>query len=296
MAKGLCVGVSNVARKVKKAYVGVGDVARKVKKIYIGVNGVARLAYASGPAQSGQVIFTSSQIWTVPADVDSVQVFLVGGGGSYINNGAGSGYTLTQTVDVVPGSQISILVGAGGAANDNDAHNGSASYFGNVSVSGNNGTNGGSGGGAYGRNGYVAGAGGTDGSGGQVEQNRYNGGPSGSGVYNPGAGQGFTTRAFGEATGTLYAGGGGGFGYNYDLQSGDGYYSERAGYGIGGAGGGGGGGNYTSLSVNGSSNYMYATAGTPNTGGGGGGGYSAVSPRRYAAGGSGIVIVRWFAS
>jgi hypothetical protein len=295
MAKGLYVGVSNVARKVKKAYVGVGDVARKVKKIYIGVNGVARLAYASGPAQSGQVIFTSSQMWTVPTDVDSVQVFLVGGGGSYINNGAGSGYTLTQTVAVTPGTQIPIVVGAGGAANDNDAHNGSASSFGSVSVAGNNGTNGGSGGGAYGRNGYVAGAGGTDGSGGQVEQNRYNGGSSGAGTP-PGAGQGFTTRAFGEAGGTLYAGGGGGFGYNYDLQAHDGYYSERGGNGQGGAGGGGAGGNYTNLSINGSSNYQYATAGTPNTGGGGGGGENGIYPRRYAAGGSGIVIVRWFAS
>ena len=43
MAKGAYIGVSSVARKVKKMYIGVGGVARKVKKAYIGVNGVARL-------------------------------------------------------------------------------------------------------------------------------------------------------------------------------------------------------------------------------------------------------------
>ena len=39
------VGVSSVARRVKKIYVGVNNVARQVKKIYVGVNGVARLVY-----------------------------------------------------------------------------------------------------------------------------------------------------------------------------------------------------------------------------------------------------------
>lgn len=46
MAKGAYIGVSNVAKKVKKMYIGVGGVARKVKKAYIGVNGVARLFWS----------------------------------------------------------------------------------------------------------------------------------------------------------------------------------------------------------------------------------------------------------
>lgn len=42
MAKGIYVGVDNIARKVKKLYFGVDGVARKVTKGYIGVDGVAR--------------------------------------------------------------------------------------------------------------------------------------------------------------------------------------------------------------------------------------------------------------
>lgn len=49
MAKGMYVGVNNLARKVKKIYVGVDGKARKVKKVYIGdTNGKARLAWSGG--------------------------------------------------------------------------------------------------------------------------------------------------------------------------------------------------------------------------------------------------------
>ena len=46
MAKAQYIGVSGVARKVKKNYIGVSAVARKVKKGYIGVGGVARQYFA----------------------------------------------------------------------------------------------------------------------------------------------------------------------------------------------------------------------------------------------------------
>lgn len=46
MAKAAYVGVSGVARKIKKMYVGVSGIARKVKKAYIGVAGVARLFFS----------------------------------------------------------------------------------------------------------------------------------------------------------------------------------------------------------------------------------------------------------
>lgn len=55
MAKGMYIGVGNVARKVKKAYVGIGGVARKVKKMYIGIGGTARLCFSSGPSKVNSV-------------------------------------------------------------------------------------------------------------------------------------------------------------------------------------------------------------------------------------------------
>ena len=114
MSKGLYIGVSNVARKAKKAYVGVNNVARKVKKIYIGVNGVARLAW-QGTVPAGQIVFTSSQVWTVPDGVRIVDVFCVGGGGrGYQAGGGAGGRTATYAnVSVTPGQQIGITIGAG---------------------------------------------------------------------------------------------------------------------------------------------------------------------------------------
>lgn len=77
----------------------------------------------------GEQIFTSSGIFTVPAGVTAVDVFLVGGGGggagaSWGTNsggygsgsGGGSGYTRTiKGLSVVPFSEHTVIVGAGGA-------------------------------------------------------------------------------------------------------------------------------------------------------------------------------------
>lgn len=113
--------------------------------------------------------------------------------------------------------------------------------------------------------GYDGGSGGSSKNAGPGGSDGSNG--SGSGTTG-GLGQGTTTRAFEDSDGTLYAGGGGGFKT------------------LGGPGGGGNGATTNTESA--------GTPGTPNTGGGAGGSY-----RRYggmaavAAGGSGIVIVRW---
>lgn len=113
--------------------------------------------------------------------------------------------------------------------------------------------------------GYDGGSGGSSKNAGPGGSDGGNGSGSGS---TGGLGQGTTTRAFEDSDGTLYAGGGGGF------QT------------LGGPGGGGNGATTTTESA--------GTPGTPNTGGGAGGSY-----RRFggmaavAAGGSGIVIVRW---
>ena len=318
MSKGIYCGVSNLTRKVKKLYVGVNNTARKVKKIYVGVNGAARLAYTSS-VPAGEVIFTSSQVWTVPDGVSKVDVFLVGGGASgakgngvysgtgswyrYAYSGVGgcSGKTLTlKNISVTPNSQISVVVGSGGAARttsgETTVNNGGNSSFGSYSVEGGTAKTGGSGGGGSSQH--------RDGS---ITFDIYfrTDGASDGGTSVPlssslasqivSVGQGTTTRAWGESTGTLYAGGGGGgaaFAMNNNPSTGgwSSYYWKGA---SGGAGGGGNGGDYNNYA-------QTATAGTPNTGsGGGGGGARAYSSYGYAydsgAGGSGLVIVRWAA-
>lgn len=242
---------------------------------------------------AGQVIFTSSQVWTVPAGITSVQAFCVGGGGSgatgtYLDSyvmdggGGGSGKTSTGTFTVSPGQTIAIAIGAGGAGwSLSDVALGSpggASSFGallsadgGLGAGADSGTkywwNGGSGGSGGGRGAYSGSTGNPSNTG------ASDGGDTGTNWFD-GKGQGTTTRAFAEVGNTLYAGGGGGSDW-FNLR----------------AGGGGGGGNGAKRN----SPTTQASAGTPNTGGGGGGGGTAGgSPVCYAkSGGSGIVIVRW---
>lgn len=79
--------------------------------------------------------FTSSTTWTVPAGINQVEAFVAGGGGaggdgywdtgsSVTGSGGGGGYTVTQTVNVTPGQQISIIVGSGG-----EGYYGPSDYF-----------------------------------------------------------------------------------------------------------------------------------------------------------------------
>lgn len=46
MGKGISIGVSDKARKGKKAWIGIDGVARKIKKMWIGVGNVARLFFS----------------------------------------------------------------------------------------------------------------------------------------------------------------------------------------------------------------------------------------------------------
>lgn len=229
-----------------------------------------------GDEVAGRIeLYESGTLTLYPGVYDA---FLVGGGGSgyrgayseysFSTGGGGGGYTTTQkAVTVDKQTSCSVLVGA---SNSYSAITiGDNSYQANAGATGNQskGGAGGSGGGAGGRE-NRGGAGGSDGANGTASY-------STSG-YKGGAGQATTTRAFGELSGTLYAGGGGG-----------GADSGRGNGASGGAGGGGSGGS-------GSSTTKPGTAGTPNTGGGGGGGadYSGASTQA-GAGGSGIIIVRW---
>ncbi len=277
---------------------------------------------ATAKTVRGQQNFTASGTFTVPAGVRSIDIFCVGGGAAgspgkdngspyYGGAGGGSGYTATKKAyAVTPGQTFAVTVGAGGksfnGSNSEKTGHGSATSFGSVlsanggrtgyerRMSGSSyytdsntyGGNGGSGGGtgAVGTNGVrYGGAGGSDGANGGAAYNS-----NGTQNANGGIGQGTTTRAFGESSGTLYAGAGGG-----GTQNSSGYSS-----GNGGAGGGGKGGYATVKSEEDNTyNFYKPVDGTANTGGGGGGGHDtsviAITHYQGGNGGSGICIVRW---
>jgi hypothetical protein len=235
---------------------------------------------------------------TYPQGVYTITYITVaggGGGGSGGGGGGGAGGLIASNRSVDPGTVLTIIVGAGGAAATAGSQ---SSLTGTVTAVGGglgsnaygNGGNGGSGGG--GGNGYYGGGSPGTGTSGQgtsggsaagVPGNSAGGGGGGggqsvagsNGLGNPYAnggagGTGYYTTITGTAE--YYAGGGGGgSGPNGDSLGGSG--------GAGGAGGGGNGGTYPGDN---------ATAGTINTGGGGGGGTNAQGGK---AGGSGVVIL-----
>lgn len=219
--------------------------------------------------------FASSGSFTVPSSVYSIDIFCVGGGGGAVryddfrSSGAGGGYTKTyKGISVQPGQVIQVAIGSGGGSNGT---RGGTTTVGNYSASGGEGSTS-----------RPGGAGGSGGGGSTYEDATYggDGGADGSdggiGDYWDGAGIGqhTTTRAFGESSGELYAGGGGGGGY--------GSYSWSY-AGDGGAGGGGYGGD---------SRGGGQSSGQANTGGGAGG-YGTTGTRAYNPGGSGIALIRW---
>lgn len=140
----------------------------------------------------------------------NIDVFLVGGGGggstdwastglAYYGSGGGGGYTKTQRVKLAKSTPYPVVIGRGGAVcTDSGGRGGTSSAFG-VSAQG------GYGGYRGGRNGGSGGAG-TPSSSSGMSGGGQNGG-NGQGTA-PGIGQGTTTRAFGESSGTAYAAGG----------------------------------------------------------------------------------------
>lgn len=82
--------------------------------------------------------FTSSTTWTCPADVTSVTVHCIGGGGAGAGNtsnnfdgcggGAGGSYA-RKVVTVVPGNTYTITVGTGGTGSTGNGTDGGASWF-----------------------------------------------------------------------------------------------------------------------------------------------------------------------
>jgi hypothetical protein len=201
--------------------------------------------------------------WRVPAEVTSVDVFLVGGGGAggscnsiipYGAGGGGGGYTNTfKNIPVVGGELIEVIIGAGGSprsatswggdGNPTQFRNSSYRVQGGqggqgsdlTSIHGDGGNGGSGGGGGYMGTSSSSSYGGNGGSNGSNGNDRY--GYNGSGGRG-GTGQGRTTRDWGEATGKINAGGGGA----RDKNGGASDYTQCSG-GAGGGGGYGGGGN-----------------------------------------------------
>lgn len=191
---------------------------------------------------SGTLTFTKLNGWNGQLDV-----FLVGGGGNGETirgaRGGGGGYTKTvKGISIAIATPYTVTIGAS---------SGTSSAFG-ASANGASGANGGSGGGGGGSSSGTPGNGGSNGGNGTAGN-----------VSQGGAGQGRTTREFGESTGKLYSGGGGG---------------SAAGAGAAGDSTAGAGANFGGAAKN----------GVANTGGGGGAAYSGTAGR----GGSGIVIAR----
>jgi hypothetical protein len=252
--------------------------------------------------------FTSSNTLIVASNSPKTANVLViaGGGGGALGGGGAGGYRETTIDFANVSNNISIVIGAGGSANQIGS-NSSITYYnpslvefratrggrGANDVSpGNVGVSGGSGGGAMRRYSGTS-PGGAGNLGGYSPVEGYSGGQASSGraigdpVYAAGGGGGGASASGSNGTGSFPSsiGGKGGDGKTWidDVIRGGGggggiQANGQGTVGLGGSGGGGKGGIAANTS----------TAGQQSTGGGGGGGGTAGQ-----AGGSGIVIIRY---
>lgn len=236
------------------------------------------------------VTFTSgSGVWTVPAGVTTVDVLVVGGGGSGRAgdawNGPGGGpggLWHTTGYAVVPNGPVTVVVGAGGpsvAPVRTNGNYGERSQFGGVLAYG------GQGGTYYPYPvmGYSQGAKQGDSTDGVTIKSGKVGGTTTDNngwTYNAVGSAGDSTNGLGGGWGPRN----GGAGSAISITGSPVYYAGGGGWGYGqstgGLGGGGAGGAQGQPGV----------AGTPNTGGGGGGTYDTGNS---GAGGSGVVIVAY---
>jgi hypothetical protein len=294
----------------------VGTAANFAQYSTFSLYGVAALGVTptrAPKATGGSIIQTDGTYWYhaflssgsfTPATALSCDVLVVAGGGSggYSNagGGGGAGGVIAFASQSVSAAQT-VTIGAGGAAaSANPANSGSNSQFASLTAAV---------GGGYGGGGASTGANGGSGGGG------YPGLSGGTGT----SGQGYAGGAGGSFVSPYPSGGGGGAGAvgtaGSGSQSGAGGAGVNTvtnwgalstalstlGLGVSGyiAGGGGGGGtsqgsaNGTGGSGGGGAGGTSAVAGTANTGSGGGG---ANAVNNGAAGGSGLVIIRYLAA
>lgn len=130
MSKAGYIGVSDIARKIKKMYVGVDGIARKVKKAYVGVDGVARLWFVSRYFEytgnyTEQTVELNGKMYALYTLTSSGTLscsegrFWMCGGGSaggaygttYGGMGGGGGYVKEMAL---ADGEYSVVIGAGG--------------------------------------------------------------------------------------------------------------------------------------------------------------------------------------
>jgi hypothetical protein len=262
-------------------------------------------------------IFTSSGTFTPLQSLTADYLVVAGGGGASANAQAGGGGGaggLRSTVTATGGGgsletalsltaqAYTVTIGAGGAGGSSQGSNGSNSVFSTITSTGGgaggfgtntanaiNGFSGGSGGGGSSTNQTSTSTGGA----GTSNQGYAGGGGRGdsSGV-NKAAGGGGGAGAAGGTQNSAGVGGAGGIGVATSISGTLTYYAGGgggAGQNSGGAGGLGGG------ATGGGGNSSVSAAGTANTGGGAATAYkdNGAFPDSGAAGGSGIVIVRY---
>lgn len=240
------------------------------------------------------------------ADV-SLEYLIVGGGGAggrsgfgIASPGGGAGGVLTGTTSVSSTGTFNVVVGDGGAPVTTDyitkgGNGGDSSFNGITAIGGGgggaldspDGAAGGSGGGG-GRDGVGGPTAGIGGSGTAGQGN--DGGGIGTADENDGSGGGGGAGTAGQAGSSTFLeeGGNGGDGIASSISGASTYYGGGGGggrYGLGGLGGGGNANQFDNGDI-------APTAGAPNTGGGGGGN-DGVGDGYGAAGGSGVVIIRY---
>jgi hypothetical protein len=242
------------------------------------------------------------QVPLVPLTVEYLVVAGGGGGGASYGGGGGAGGYRTNyggtALSLNVATNYNVTVGAGGASAAPAGADGGNSVFSTITSTGGgggadgnyvqSGKNGGSGGGG----GYTTNAGGSASPAGQGN-NGGSGSPNVSSNAAAGGGGG-GAGAVGVSSSDKNTGGDGGAGLSNSITGSAVFYAGGGGGGIGsnstgstGSGGSGGGGT-------GSTGNNAATAGTANTGGGGGGGGQGPGVSAGgAAGGSGIVILRY---
>ena len=223
--------------------------------------------------------FTASGTFTVSGPPGTVEYLVIGGGGGGGNDltgGGGAGAYKTANGLAVTAQAYTITIGGGGAAGATSTASGSqgvSSVFSTITSIGgggggyNTGEDGGSGGGTV--NGTAgSGSGGTIGNNGSIGTGGLGGGGGGAGTAGTTTVGGAGTASSITGSSVTRAGGAGGGGSSSNA----------------GGTGGGGAGAYSGVS---------SVAGTANTGSGGGGGSQYGGYQAGAAGGSGIVIIRY---
>jgi hypothetical protein len=240
---------------------------------------------------------TSSTTFAVTQNITGVQAIMVAGGGGggrddYPQRGAGGGgaggMIDAQTFNFVSGSNLTVVIGAGGT---NSGANGAVgTNGGNTSITGLTTATGGGGGGSHGSASQFQASSG--GSGGGATNGRTGAaGTSGQGNY--GANGYSSVFAFGGGGGggkgaaaTTNVGGAGS--NTYHVWATATVAGADSGYFAGGGAGGGGANTGTMAGGLGGGGSANNGPGTVNTGGGGGGNYLSL----LGTGGSGIVIIR----